>query len=403
MRNFKVLGWAGLVLVGFSATVMAADVVTGAAAEGRRESVASEQQQAQVLLGGATQKTTASRSAGAATTPGPVAKATTPAPNAYRAYAPSCLSHPLPEQFSGPLTPPTAPFRVRLAAIQTGVNGYVTEDVNVRLWRIPCSSSGQFYESVTLLAIDRDAANEGNTQRYPLFPGVRVTQGSNTLKLVRVAEEPNTVLSHTKADEPLIRSSTFVLENFASNDSSTAYFDFNNPFTITFFNFFNGDTGQALQVPVYNPTQSTYPTAFQNQPITGYLTGNWYDPAHSGEGILVQVFDLPGNTTRKLFTFAWFTYTNDGRPFWLFGAQDFPIDSRGPLVVPTVYQNGGGFAGNFGASAQSLPWGSVTFNFPTCYSTSFTFNGTANIPGVPAGSGTRNWIRAVDTNGLTCE
>lgn len=331
------------------------------------------------------------------------AKALTPSANSYRAYAPSCLAHPLPEQFSGPLYPPTQSFRVLLAARDVSSSNFFEEVVNVRLWRIPCSSSGQFYDAVTLLAIDRDPANEGNANRYPLFPGLRLSQSGNTRKLVRVADEPNTVVSHIFADEPLIRSGTFVLENFASNDASTARWDFNNAFTLTFFNFFNGDPGQDISIPSYNPTQSTYPAAYDNVPITGYLTGNWFDEAHSGEGMLVQTFDLPNNPTQLLFTFAWFTFGPDGRPFWLFGSAVINRDTRGPIDVPTIYQTGGGFAGQFGPSAQSNPWGTVRFAFPTCYRMNFRYSSTVVAAGVPTGIGEKTWTRPVDTNGLTCE
>lgn len=408
MRMLKTWASASLWLAGSILTLQVAaaeKVIDGAAATQRSENAAKDIAAVRSLLTGSQASGPVSLKRIETPNPAdPVAKALTPSANAFRTYAPSCLAHPLPTQFSGPLYPPSTSFRVLLAARDVDVdNQFFEEFVNVRLWRIPCSSSGQFFDAVTLLAIDRDSANEGNDNRYPLFPGLRVTQGVNRRLLVRAAEEPNTVVSHVFADVPLINSGTYVLENFPTADARTARWDFNNQFTLTFLNFFNGDPGQDITVPAYNPTQSTYPTAFQNVPITGYLAGNWYDPAHSGEGMLVQVFDLP-NTTRRLFTFAWFTYGTDGRPVWLFGASQFDADSRGPLAVPTIYQSGGGFAGNFGPTAQSTSWGTVTFRFPTCYSMTFDYRSTLNIPGVPSGSGTRtSWVRTVDSNGMTCE
>jgi hypothetical protein len=407
MRTLKAWASTSVWLIGsvFALQATAAEkVIDGAAAQQRSENVAKDIAATRSLLMGSQASGPVSLKRIETQNPAdPVAKALTPSPNSFRAYAPSCLAHPLPTQFSGPLYPANGPFRVALAQYPPGPQGYDIEYVNVRLWRIPCSSSGQFYDAVTLLAVDRDAANEGNPNRYPFFPGLRLTQGTNQRLYVRAADEPNTVVSHIFADEPLINSGTYVLENFPTTDASTARWDFNNQFTLTFLNFFTGDQGQSITVPAYNPTQATYPAAFQNIPITGYLAGNWYDPAHSGEGMLVQIFDLPG-TTRRLFTFAWFTYGTDGRPIWLFGATQFDADSRGPLAVPTIYQSGGGFAGNFGPTAQSTPWGTVTFRFPTCYSMVFDYSSTLNIPGVPSGSGTRTtWVRTVDSNGMTCE
>lgn len=400
MRTLK--AWvAGSVLLFGSAVTMGTASAADVAAGSRAAAVAEQNGSVKALMSTAVAKQGApTRLASDAGSP----KGLTPIANGFRAYAPSCLHYPLPELFSGPLYPPSSSFRVLLAQYPANSLGqYGTENVNVRLWRIPCSSSGQFYESVTLLAIDRDANNEGNANRYPLFPGLRVTQGNNTRKLVRVTDEPNTVVSHIFADEPLINSGTYVLENFPSNDSSTAFFDFNNQFQLTFLNFFQGDPGQSITIPAYNPSEATYPGAFQGVPITGYLTGNWFDQAHSGEGMLVQTFDLPNNSTQVLFTFAWFTYGPDGRPFWLFGSTPVNRDSRGPIDVPTIYQTGGGFAGQFGPSAQSNTWGSVRFNFPTCYEMKFRYSSTATAAGVPVGTGEKTWTRTIDTNGLTCE
>ncbi|MBN8738820.1 MAG: hypothetical protein J0H86_04885 [Xanthomonadaceae bacterium] len=416
MRTLKTWTATGLWLVGSMFALQASaneevilneQVILGDAALLRDQNAAKEVTQIRALLSAPQAAATLAPQRGEARSlTDPVAKALTPKANSYRAYAPSCLAYPLPEQFSGPLYPANGSFRVLLAARDINFpDRYYEEIVNVRLWRIPCSSSGQFYDAVTLLAIDRDAANEGNSTRYPLFPGLRLTQGNNTRKLVRVADEPNTVTSHIYADEPLINSGTYVLENFATNDASTAFWDFNNAFTLTFYNFFQGDTGQPISVPAYNPTQATYPTAFGNVPVTGYLTGNWFDPAHSGEGMLIQVFDLPGTSTEKLLTFAWFTYGVDRLPFWLFGSARFPTDSRGPIVAETIYNSNGGFAGDFGASTTATRWGTVTFEFPSCYKMKFSYNGSAASAGGPSGSGTRDtWQRRdVELNGLTCE
>lgn len=406
MRMLKTWASTSLWLIGSVYALQAAaaeKVIDGVAAQQRNENAAKDVAAVRSLLVGSQASGPVSLKRIETPNPtDPVAKALTPSANSFRAYAPSCLAHPLPTQFSGPLYPANSSFRVLLAARDSNItNQFFEEIVSVRLWRIPCSSSGQFYDSVTLLAIDRDPANEGRTNRYPLFPGLRLTQGNNRDLLVRAADEPNTIVSHVFADEPLVNSGTYVLENFATTSASTARWDFNNQFTLTFLNFFNGDPGQDITVPAYNPTQSTYPTAFQNIPITGYLTGNWFDEAHSGEGMLVQVFDL--NSDQVLFTFAWFTYGPDGRPFWLFGALPIARDTRGPIDVPTIFHANGGFAGQFGPSTTTSPWGTVRFSFPTCYEMDFRYSSTTTAAGVPQGTGEKTWVRTIDTNGLTCE
>ena len=399
MRKLKLGAVSGLFLLLGSMfawqAVAAETVITGDAAQQRGQNAVKEIAATRALI--------ADGKRGAKDASEGGTKDLSPSANSYRAYAPSCLHHPLP----GPPAAGSTPIysnRVLLAARDINfTDRFFEEIVTGRVGRVPCSSSGQFYDAVTIVAIDRDGANEGNAVRYPLFPGVRISQGNNVRKLARIADETNTVVSHSYADEPLINSTTYVLENFASNSSSTAFFDYNNAFTLTLLNFFQGDPGQTINVPTYNPTQATYPTAFQNIPVTGYLTGNWFDPAHSGEGMLIQVFDLPG-TTDKLLTFAWFTYGVDRLPFWLFGSSRFAAGSRGPIVAETIYNSNGGFAGDFGTAAATR-WGTVTFEFPTCYRMKFSYNGSAAAVGGPAGSGSRDtWQRRdVELNGLTCE
>lgn len=410
MCTLKLRSAAALLLWGLATQVGAADV--DATSQQRNAAVMQEKQG---VAGLTAAKTRSALDVPARGTPksDAIVKSAVPVANARRAYAPSCLAYRLPEGLplttSGPVYPSAAPLRMRLAAVEQNNPNYVSENVDIDIWRVPCSSSGQFYEAVTLMRIKRDPANEGRTNRYPLFPGVRISQQpfGNDL-FVRVAEEPNTYTEHVLADEPVIYSTTYVLENFPTASADTANFDFNNGFSLRFDNFFtDGSTRYGtINVPVYSASATDYPARGGPIPINGYLTGNWFDPAHSGEGMLVQVFDLPvanNQPPQMLFTFAWFTYAPDGRPFWLFGALPISHDQRGPINVPTIYQNGGGFAGNFGPTAQSNTWGTVTFRFPHCYQMVFDYASTTNGPGVPTGSGTRTWTRSVETNALTCE
>lgn len=351
---------------------------------------------------------------GATATNGGQANATTagepsqPFSNAYRAYPPSCLADPLPFNSSGPLYSKV----VRLATFNPNTSQFGAEDVNITFWRIPCSSAGQFDNSVTLMAIDRASGLDGTTP-YVLFPGVRLTQGNNSLKLVRVATEPNTVRAHTNVDTPVIfnSDSTYVLENFASNDSSTAYFDFNVAFTITFYNYFTGDTGQSLSVPAYAP--GAYADAAKNIPINGYLSGNWFDQTRdNNEGMTVQIFELPAPSTNYLFTFSLFTYDATGLPYWLFGSAAVPAGTRGPISVPTIYSRGGSFLNGQTTTGTSPTWGTVTISFPDCARMHFVArrSDTASniVPGTAGVDIVRDWTRFLGTdvlslNGLACE
>ncbi|MGA8278365.1 MAG: hypothetical protein WB784_09230 [Rhodanobacteraceae bacterium] len=337
------------------------------------------------------------------------------AANVVRAYPPSCLSDPLATTVTGPSWSRSVDL---FEADANGTNSL--ETVTITIWRVACSSS-EFFTSATLMRIDRQSAFEGDNVVFPTFPGVRVAQVNNVNDIgfddpdgrdfVRVAPEPNTVISDITTDSPVIFSTTYVLENFPYQGSG--YFDFNLPFSIRFDNFYVDSNGQPsgqffINVPGYDPTPSTYPAAFESLPINGYLSSNWYDPAHSGEGVITQIAEFPPTANGTVFTqivFDWFTYDVDGLPFWISGNALIDASHPRSVTVPAIYLNDGGFAGDFGANATQNSWGTVTFEFPDCNSLTFSYasNGTPQPSYVPTGSGTLNLQRLVSVNGLTCE
>jgi len=315
--------------------------------------------------------------------------------NPYRAYPPSCLGDGLPQNFTAPL------YQTSLALGGNPLSdGNYSETVKFTIWRIACTSGS----SATLLGIDRTSANEGKTDHYPVFPGVRVEQGykfddEKGRDFVRIAEEQNTFYTLVYPDTPIIYSQTYVLENFLSADLPP--FDFNKSFSIRFDNFFSSGTRFAyIDVPAYNP--ANYPAASQPLPISGYMTGNWYDPAHSGEGIQFEVGEV--SATERYAFFTWFTYDNKGVPYWLAGFGTFKVGDTS-VATEVSYTANGGFAGAFGADVTRNPWGTVTFSFSDCDNVRFTFKSYPTLVAIPApgGEGTRDWKRLTQMNGLTCK
>lgn len=332
-----------------------------------------------------------------------------PVANLSRAYPPSCLADPLPDQSSGPV------YRSSMRLYTTTATGQAAspETVTITLWRIPCSSSGSTAppyadgadNAVTLMRIDRSAANEGNTNRFPLFPDVRLAQGdidfddANGRDLVRVAGEPNTVISDTTIDSPLIWSTTYVLENYPYQ--SSGFFHFNSAFGILLDPLLGDNDYIVIEVPDYIPTQASYPDAYRTVPINGFLNGVFYDSAHSGEGLNIQVMENAGGN--GIMDIAWFTYDSGGIPFWIGGAREFNLGD-GSVQVELFHTSGGGFAGAFGANVNRDRWGTLTVSFPDCATARFTYAARGGLPqGVPQGSGTREWTRLANINGLTCE
>src|SRR5690606_19050247 len=135
------------------------------------------------------------------------------------------------------------------------------------------------------------------------------------------------------------------------------------------------------------------PAAFQDLPISGYMSSNWYDPTASGEGIVLQVYERPNEPQTIVVSYSWSAFDPSGVPFWLFGQADI---SRGAKVAtsPIAYRTGGGLGGNGGAAGAPIIWGSATVSFPDCNHMTFSYASNPGLPaGVPTGSGTRTWIR----------
>ena len=134
------------------------------------------------------------------------------------------------------------------------------------------------------------------------------------------------------------------------------------------------------------------------------MSSSYFDPAHGGEGFVLEVYDNPGGTTRTVFA-AWYTYDPLGLPFWLIGQGVINVGANVMTGAPVYYYTNGGFAGDFGATVDSHPWGTITMSFANCNTLNFSYNGATdpNVVDGPAGSGTRTWVRLADINGLNCE
>ncbi|HEY2395051.1 MAG TPA: hypothetical protein VGH81_03585 [Rudaea sp.] len=326
--------------------------------------------------------------------------------NVFRAYPASCVNSPMP---LGAYTSDSHRFQATVNLIGDPYNGSAaeanyTEPVTITLWRVVCSngfdsSNNIVYQSAVLLEFDR-SASEGSTP-YPTTPGISVAQNGNALN-VRYADDPNTFFSAVYPVTPLFNSDVYVLENFF--DSQTTQFNYNQAFTLTIDNFNLDDSNRITtwSVPAYN--HANYADSALALPISGYMTSNWFDPNHGGEGILTQIFDNNDGATRT-FTAAWYTFDQNGLPFWLYTQGTINIGDRTTGNVDTYYPTGGCFAGVGCSSAGFTKWGTVNFSFPDCAHMVFTFNGSpsANAPKGPTGNGTRSWLRIANVNSIVCD
>jgi hypothetical protein len=318
--------------------------------------------------------------------------------NPYQSYPPSCLSDGLPLYPYDSARGVTVNISLLGDPAQCLQGGNASEcnyaeGDSLKVWRVPCSNN----TSAVLFEIDRPVNLEGSTSLYPTLPAISVTQGNVSL-YVRYADDPNTFYTTTYANQPLVYSDVFVLENFYGGSTQL---DYDQAFQLVIDNF----TGQTSSNPVrislgaYNP--ASYPVAAL--PISGYLSTNWFDPAHNGEGILTQIYDNGDHATRT-FTAAWYTFDKSGLPFWLYAQGSLNIGDRSISNVKTYYSTNGGFAGAFGANSTFLQWGTTSFSFPDCQHLTFSYNGQTDAQtNGPSGSGTRTWIRLANINSLVCE
>jgi hypothetical protein len=96
--------------------------------------------------------------------------------------------------------------------------------------------------------------------------------------------------------------------------------------------------------------------------LNGGLSGTYYSPQRSGEGVLVDLGRV-GSTPVEFF--SWYTY-EDGVQQWLVGSSPFAAGDA-TIGVDVIETRGAQFGNGFRAQdVQNLPWGRVTQRFIDC-------------------------------------
>lgn len=296
--------------------------------------------------------------------------------NPKRAYPPSCLALPLPTTPVGPGLTGTLPFRDAI----TGLN----RPVNVSLWRVPCSAS----KGAFLLTLQTDPFAQ---IELPFFAGEQEGQ----LIYFRLNDEPNTTIQSERIAVFLSSGvKTFVVDISEATGFTP---DLNKPFSISAA-YVDGQI--AIDQTAISAYSATFYPPLGDMPLSGYLTGGYYEPTRSGEGMLIEIAEV-GETL--LAVVSWYTFDANGFPFWLVGATPFqPGDTS--ATISLISKSGGGIAGDFNPdTVPDLSWGSVTISFPNCNSMRFTYQSNHSIQGLPVGSGERVWTRITSVNRFSCE
>ena len=310
--------------------------------------------------------------------------------NPDRSYPPSCLSYPLPTQPRGEVITRT----ISLADIDgnasgaNGSQGYF-EIVTVTIWRAACSGG----TGALLIRFTRPANRTGMLPA-PDVPAPYGTRGSVTNRVLRLAIEPNTYFSEV-IGHSLLGEATLVLDAIPGLG-----FDLNAAFTLS-LDTVSGNNVVRTNIAMPTYAAATHPDGNLAMELTGYVSGSWFDPARSGEGLIVEIGERANGA--RIAAFAWYTYDAQGNPAWIVGNLDIANGLR-TVTIPALYVRGGGFAGNFNpANLNAQAWGTVTLSFPNCNALTLGFTSTHSIAGAPSGTGTRNWVRALGLNGLTCQ
>jgi hypothetical protein len=166
----------------------------------------------------------------------------------------------------------------------------------------------------------------------------------------------------------------------------------------TFSYAFNDGTGRTGSVPLTRLTQNVTCATSGTPPVNadfGY-SGNWFDPATSGQGLVIEL-----NPASRVLFLTWYTYAPSGQASGAAGQRWFTAQSDvytpGARTVPvTIYQTTGGlFDQPTTPKPQSAAVGTGTVTFTSCTAVSFAYNFTGG--GFAGRAGTQSLVRVGPT------
>jgi hypothetical protein len=151
---------------------------------------------------------------------------------------------------------------------------------------------------------------------------------------------------------------------------------------------FTDGTGRKGSIPLIRLTQNVSCSTTSARPRNAdfAFSGNWYDPATSGQGITVEV--NPGS--RALFL-AWYTYAPNGVGAGPAGQRWYTAQAAftpGMRSLPlTIYETRGGvFDTSTPPGQETVPVGTGTIAFPSCSAATFSYRFTGGSSAGLAGT-----------------
>ncbi len=154
-------------------------------------------------------------------------------------------------------------------------------------------------------------------------------------------------------------------------------------FTYTFTN----GTARSGTVPLARLTPNVLcgPAESLSEPSDFGLSGNWFDPAKGGQGIVVEVNPVAG-----VMFLAWYTYAIDGQSQGAAGQRWFTGQAaytRGARTIPVLlYETTGGMLDRTSPNPITAQVGTATLVYASCNSARMTYAFTAGSNAGQAGS-----------------
>jgi hypothetical protein len=150
--------------------------------------------------------------------------------------------------------------------------------------------------------------------------------------------------------------------------------------------FFSDDSGRAGVIPLtrLTPNVTCSMTAARPTNADFALSGNWFDPATSGQGLTVEV-----NPNAGVLFAAWYTYTPSSggvsQQRWFTAQGAFAAGARS-IPVQLYETTGGLFDAQTFPAPNTVVVGSGTLSFASCSSAKLDFNFTGGTSAGKSGS-----------------
>jgi len=104
-------------------------------------------------------------------------------------------------------------------------------------------------------------------------------------------------------------------------------------------------------------------------PRTAGITGSWYDPATSGQGLVLH------SISDERFVVSFYGYKNNAERLWLIAAYKGQVAVGAPLVLDMAFASGGNFGAFSPEDITRTVWGTLTINFDDCNKATATLDG----------------------------